>query len=385
MTDQNKLMAQRLGMVQQQVDELARARRQPRGRAPTRNRASSPEPERPLRHARRRRGVRRRGHGGAPRDAAAASACWWSTAATTSRATPTTTSTSTACSSTLRAAHLPHELREGRRLPLAVHRVAALRAPRARRGRRAAGADPDQPDDDQRAVRAGPAHGGGGRGVLRGARASTIELHPRPPRTPSWRRSAATCTRSSSAATRASSGSATPASCTPRSARGSRRARTPTTATSRTATRRCRPTATPRCSSGCSTTRTSTSGCDDFDDVRDEVEYGAPRLHRPDRRLLRPPLRPAALPLASSSSCATSRRPTAGCCFQPRLGQLPGGRRALHADDRVPPPDRAGARPLDARASSTRAPRATRTTRSPATRPARSTSATRRWPRELPT
>ena len=38
-------------------------------------------------------------------------------------------------------------------LPLAVHRVAALRAPRAGPGRRPAGADPDQPRHDQPALR----------------------------------------------------------------------------------------------------------------------------------------------------------------------------------------------------------------------------------------
>ena len=36
----------------------------------------------------------------------------------------------------LRAAHLPHQLAAGRRLPVALHRVAALRAPRAGPGRR---------------------------------------------------------------------------------------------------------------------------------------------------------------------------------------------------------------------------------------------------------
>ena len=73
--------------------------------------------------------------------------------------------------------------------------------------------------------------------------------------TRSSRRSAATSTSGSSAATRASSGGSTRPSWTHRSARGSRRAPTTTTATSPTASSRCRATATRRCSSGCSTTR----------------------------------------------------------------------------------------------------------------------------------
>ena len=61
---------------------------------------------------------------------------------------------------------------DGRRLPVAVHRLAPVRAPRPRARRRAAAADPDQPHDDQRALRARPADRGGGRGLLRRARAS---------------------------------------------------------------------------------------------------------------------------------------------------------------------------------------------------------------------
>ena len=53
----------------------------------------------------------------------------------------------------VRAAHLPHQLARGLRLPVAVHRVAAVPAPRARLGRRPAAADPDQPRHDQPAVR----------------------------------------------------------------------------------------------------------------------------------------------------------------------------------------------------------------------------------------
>ena len=49
--------------------------------------------------------------------------------------------------SQIRPAHLPHQQRPGGRLSVAVHRVAAVRAPRAGAGARAAGADPDQPHD----------------------------------------------------------------------------------------------------------------------------------------------------------------------------------------------------------------------------------------------
>ena len=133
----------------------------------------------------------------------------------------------------------------------------------------------------------------------------------------------------------------------------------------RLASRRCRPTATRRCSSGCSTTRTSRSATGvDFDDVRDEVDYDHLVCTGPDRRVLRPPLRRAALPLAASSSCATSRRPDGGLLLPVAVGQRARPRTCLHARHRVPAPDRPGARRLDAARSSTRAPRATRTTRS---------------------
>ena len=51
------------------------------------------------------------------------------------------------------AAHLPHQRAADRRLPVAVHALAALRASRAGACRRQAGADPDQPDHDQPALR----------------------------------------------------------------------------------------------------------------------------------------------------------------------------------------------------------------------------------------
>ena len=56
----------------------------------------------------------------------------------------------------VRPAHLPHQLARRIRLPVAVHRVAALPASRPRLGRRPAGADPDQPRHHQHALRAEP-------------------------------------------------------------------------------------------------------------------------------------------------------------------------------------------------------------------------------------
>ena len=67
----------------------------------------------------------------------------------TSAATPTTTTTSRHPDPQVRAAHLPHQLERGVRLPVALHRMAAVPAPRAGVGRRAAGADADQPGHDQ--------------------------------------------------------------------------------------------------------------------------------------------------------------------------------------------------------------------------------------------
>ena len=73
----------------------------------------------------------------------------------TSAATPTTTTTTTGILVHKYGPHIFHtNSQRGLRLPVAVHRVAAVRAPRARAGRRAARADPDQPRHDQPALRA---------------------------------------------------------------------------------------------------------------------------------------------------------------------------------------------------------------------------------------
>ena len=55
-----------------------------------------------------------------------------STSARTSAATPTTTTTSRHPGPQVRPAHLPHQLARGLRVPVAVHRLAAVPAPRAR-------------------------------------------------------------------------------------------------------------------------------------------------------------------------------------------------------------------------------------------------------------
>ena len=80
-----------------------------------------------------------------------------SIAATTSAATPMTATTMRASSSTSTGRTSSTPTREADpRLPVAVHRVAPLRAPRAGVGRRQARADPDQSRHGQHALRAEP-------------------------------------------------------------------------------------------------------------------------------------------------------------------------------------------------------------------------------------
>ena len=123
---------------------------------------------------RRRRLCRQRARG-ATRDTSATKACSSSTAATISAATPTTATTEAGIlDPPVRAAHLPHELEADLRLPLAVHRMAALRAPGAGRGRRHARADPDQPRHGQQALRPRP-HLRGTGGLVQGARGAGRE------------------------------------------------------------------------------------------------------------------------------------------------------------------------------------------------------------------
>ena len=257
----------------------------------------------------------------------------------------------------LRAAHLPHELRAGRGLPLAVHRVAALRAPggrarstasscrcrstarrstsctgstcarrrRSRRSyaerRRARRAHPDQ-----RGRRSSPRSGRDLYETLfRGYTRKQWAARPRP-------------------------------SCTPRSARGSRSAPTPTTATS--------PTRFQKMPADGYTAMFERMLDHPNIDVRletdsrrsrDEVEhrhlvYTGPIDVFFDHRFGELPYRSPA-----SSSCATSRRPTAGSCCQPasvnhpsedvpytRVTEFrhltgPGARPELDTRGRVPP------------------------------------------------
>ena len=98
-------------------------------------------------------------------------------------------------------------------------------------------------------------------------------------------------------------------------------------------------------------------------------------LHRPDRRVLRPPLRQAAVPQPR----VRARQPAAGAVPAGRHGQLP-ERLRLHADHRVQAPHRAAARRAPRSSTNTRGPRAIRTTRCRGPRTRRSTSATRPTP-----
>ena len=174
-------------------------------------------------------------------------------AARISAATRTTTTTSAGILvHKLRPAHLSHQLARRVRVPVALHRLAAVPASRA--GLRSTASCfriPINLDTINRLyglstdrVRAGALLRLGGRAARRRCER---------PRTWSSARSAASCTTSSFATTRASSGGSIRRSSTPASPRGCRSAPTATTATSRTLIRRCRSTATPGCSSGCST------------------------------------------------------------------------------------------------------------------------------------
>ena len=250
-----------------------------------RPRTSSRALDRPLRRPRRRRRFRRQHHGRAR--ASAACACWSSTGASTSPATPTTSPTTPACWSTATAPTSSTPTAEGRRVSVAVHRVAAVRAPGAGGGRRAARADADQPDHGQPAVRPRPGRRAEVEAYL-AERAEPVGAD-RPPRTRSSQGRARPLREAVSAATRASSGRSTRAELDASVCARSRSAPTTTTATSPTGSRRCRPTATRAM----------------FERMLDHrgIEVRArrrlrrcprrgprqtARLHRPDRRVLRP-------------------------------------------------------------------------------------------------
>ena len=244
----------------------------------------------------------------------------------------------------VRAAHLPHERREGRRLPVALHRVAPVRAPRAGARRRAAACR-----SRSTARRSTSSTGSdlstrrGGRGVLRRARGADRATSG-PARTPSSPRSAASSTRSSSAATRASSGSATRRSCTRRCARGSRSA----------------PTTDDRYFTDSFQNMPADGYTAMFERMLDQPGIEVSVEHRllrrratrsstttssaPARSTATSTTASARCPTArSSSSCATSRRPDGGLLFSPPATiNEPERGRAVHAHDGVPAPDRAG-------------------------------------------
>ena len=80
----------------------------------------------------------------------------------------------------------------------------------------------------------------------------------------------------------------------------------------------------------------------EFDDVRDEVAYDHLVCTGPDRRRSSTTASASCPTARSSSSCATSRRPDGALPAAGRVDQRAELRRPVHADDRVPPHDRAG-------------------------------------------
>ena len=103
-------------------------------------------------------------------------------------------------------------------------------------------------------------------------------------------------------------------------------------------------------------------------------------LHRPDRRVLQPSVRQAAVPQPR----VPPRQPAAGAVPAGRHGQL-SERLRLHADQRVQAHHRAETARARRSSTSTRGPRATRTTRCRGPRTRRSTSSTRTTPSSSPT
>ena len=121
----------------------------------------------------------------------------------------------------------------------------------------------------------------------------------------------------------------------------------------------------------------------DYYDVADELEYDHLVWTGPIDRFF--DHRFGALPYRSLEfELRNEPTPDGGLLFPAGQMNEPGERGAVHAEDGVPAPDGPGARVVHATRSSTRGPRASRTTRSRTTRRARSTSSTRRSAAELP-
>ena len=118
----------------------------------------------------------------------------------------------------------------------------------------------------------------------------------------------------------------------------------------------------------------------DYREIADDDPVPRDDLHRADRRVLRLPLRQAAVPLArvqvrdARHAERASRSPVVNYPNEQRL----------HAGHRVQVPDRPGASEDDASSTSIRRPRAIRTTRCRGRRTRRCTSSTRRWPTRRP-
>ena len=150
----------------------------------------------------------------------------------------------------LRAAHLPHQFGRDLRVPVAVHRVAAVPAPGAGERRRAGRCRSRSTSTRSTGSTASSSTSF----EMEGWFASVAEKKDADPHLRGrggQQGRAATSTTSSSAATPASTGASTPRSSTPASPRGCRRAPTATTATSPTPTSRCPSTATRGCSRTC--------------------------------------------------------------------------------------------------------------------------------------
>ena len=118
----------------------------------------------------------------------------------------------------------------------------------------------------------------------------------------------------------------------------------------------------------------------DYREIEDVIPYRRDDLHRADRRVLRLPLRQAAVPLAASSSSRRSTQPV----FQPApVVNYPNEHpytRVTEFKYLTGP----GAPQDDASSTSIRRPRAIRTTRSRGRRTRRCTSSTRRSPSATP-
>ena len=253
----------------------------------------------------------------------------------------------------LRAAHLPHQLGRDRRLPVALHRLASVRAPGAReRGGSSCRCR-------STATRSNAVRAAADRGVelakFYADRRRADRPHPHGEDVVVTKVGRELYNKFFRGYTRkrGADPSELDVGTGPRGP-------TPTTATSPTPTRPCPRTASRRCSGGCSTTPSSRC-CSARTSTTWPTCYPGrhPRLHRPDRQLLPLPVRRAPL----SQPRVAPRRPPAAGTSAGGVGQLP-GRLRLDPGDRVPAPHRSG--PRRPRSwSSSRGPRGTRITPCP--------------------